>query len=203
MLLRPRQIQKVRQNLSFSFHTLSTDLAKSLLSDMRPSTSTDSSYLAYPSPVPSPMSLATAANGSPSTAVASSSTSAWRRPPFLHPSLLATSSDKGTVIRVWSIPGAEKLYQFTQGTREARIYLMDFNLVLSLATEKSPSSTATATTAPTAHETTAACDAFCQFIEIADLQSIKKFLTTAASFPENENLEILWDRAYDEGYHEG
>ncbi|KAF8800681.1 hypothetical protein BYT27DRAFT_7262822 [Phlegmacium glaucopus] len=49
------------------------------------STSTDSSYLAYPSPVPSPMSLATAANGSPSTAVASSSTSAWRRPPFLHP----------------------------------------------------------------------------------------------------------------------
>ncbi|KAF8809641.1 hypothetical protein BYT27DRAFT_7337085 [Phlegmacium glaucopus] len=48
-------------------------------------------------------------------------------------SLLTTSSDKGTVIRVWSIPGAEKLYQFRRGTREARIYSMSFNLVSSLA----------------------------------------------------------------------
>ena len=47
-------------------------------------------------------------------------------------SLLATSSDKGTVIRVWSIPGAEKLYQFRRGTREARIYSVNFNLVSSL-----------------------------------------------------------------------
>ncbi|KAF8814428.1 WD40 repeat-like protein [Phlegmacium glaucopus] len=123
------------------------------------SPSADSSYLAYPSPVPSPMSLATAANGSPSTAVASSSTSqhqsgdvllfstrtltvanviqAHKSPlSFLSinstGSLLATSSDKGTVIRVWSIPGAEKLYQFRRGTREARIYSMNFNLVSSL-----------------------------------------------------------------------
>ena len=35
--------------------------------------------------------------------------------------LLATSSDKGTVIRVWSVPGAEKLYQFRRGTREAKV----------------------------------------------------------------------------------
>lgn len=47
-------------------------------------------------------------------------------------SLLATSSDKGTVIRVWSIPGAEKLYQFRRGTREAKIYSMNFNLVSTL-----------------------------------------------------------------------
>ena len=46
--------------------------------------------------------------------------------------LLATASDKGTVIRVWSIPGAEKLYQFRRGTREARIYSINFNLVSSL-----------------------------------------------------------------------
>jgi len=43
--------------------------------------------------------------------------------------LLATSSEKGTVIRVWSIPGAEKLYQFRRGTREAKIYSMNFNIV--------------------------------------------------------------------------
>lgn len=108
------------------------------------------------------MSLATAANDSQpaSTAVASSSTSsqhqsgdvllfstrtltvanviqAHKSPlSFLSinstGSLLATSSDKGTVIRVWSIPGAEKLYQFRRGTREAKIYSMNFNLVSSL-----------------------------------------------------------------------
>ena len=129
------------------------------------SPSADSSYLAYPSPVPSPMSLATTSNSSSpnSTAnppVASSSTSsqhqsgdvllfstrtltvanviqAHKSPlSFLSinstGSLLATSSDKGTVIRVWSIPGAEKLYQFRRGTREAKIYSMNFNLVSTL-----------------------------------------------------------------------
>lgn len=46
--------------------------------------------------------------------------------------LLATSSEKGTVIRVWSVPGAEKLYQFRRGTREAKIYSINFNLVSTL-----------------------------------------------------------------------
>ncbi|KNZ77014.1 Autophagy-related protein 18, partial [Termitomyces sp. J132] len=70
------------------------------------SPSADNSYLAYPSPVPSPT------------------------PPLNSTgTLLATSSDKGTVIRVWSVPGAEKLYQFRRGTRETRIYSMSFNVV--------------------------------------------------------------------------
>jgi autophagy-related protein 18 len=43
--------------------------------------------------------------------------------------MLATASDKGTVIRVWSIPGAEKLYQFRRGTRETKIHSMNFNVV--------------------------------------------------------------------------
>ncbi|EEB94775.1 hypothetical protein MPER_06356 [Moniliophthora perniciosa FA553] len=47
-------------------------------------------------------------------------------------SLLATSSEKGTVIRVWSVPGAQKLYQFRRGTREAKIYSINFNLMGSL-----------------------------------------------------------------------
>ena len=45
---------------------------------------------------------------------------------------MATASDKGTVIRVWSVPGAEKLYQFRRGTREARIYSINFNAVSTL-----------------------------------------------------------------------
>ncbi|KAJ3748107.1 WD40 repeat-like protein [Lentinula detonsa] len=120
------------------------------------SPSADSSYLAYPSPVPSPSTSGTPAISS----VPSSSSSfapqsgdvllfstrtltvanviqAHKAPiSFLSinstGTLLATSSDKGTVIRVWSIPGAEKLYQFRRGTRETKIYSMNFNTVSSL-----------------------------------------------------------------------
>jgi len=46
--------------------------------------------------------------------------------------MLATASDKGTVIRVWSIPGAEKLYQLRRGTREAHIYSITFNAMSTL-----------------------------------------------------------------------
>ncbi|KAK0467365.1 WD40 repeat-like protein [Desarmillaria tabescens] len=99
------------------------------------SPSADSSYLAYPSPPQtqsgdvllfSTRSLTVAnviqAHKSPISFLSINSTG----------TLLATASDKGTVIRVWSIPGAEKLYQFRRGTREARIYSINFNLVSSL-----------------------------------------------------------------------
>ncbi|KAI5806733.1 WD40-repeat-containing domain protein [Peziza echinospora] len=46
--------------------------------------------------------------------------------------LLATASDKGTIIRVFSVPDAQKLYQFRRGTYPSRIYSMSFNLVSSL-----------------------------------------------------------------------
>jgi autophagy-related protein 18 len=42
--------------------------------------------------------------------------------------LLATSSDKGTIIRVFSVPRAQKLYQFRRGTYPCKIYSMAFNL---------------------------------------------------------------------------
>ncbi|KAJ8091226.1 autophagy protein [Marasmius tenuissimus] len=129
------------------------------------SPSADNSYLAYPSPVPSPtspLSTQNASSNATSSQAASSSASgsstnqsgdvllfstrsltvanviqAHKAPiSFLslssNGSLLATSSEKGTVIRVWSVPGAEKLYQFRRGTREAKIYSMNFNSVGSL-----------------------------------------------------------------------
>lgn len=46
--------------------------------------------------------------------------------------MLATASDKGTVIRVFSIPNAEKLFQFRRGTYPARIYSLSFNLASTL-----------------------------------------------------------------------
>jgi autophagy-related protein 18 len=120
------------------------------------SPSADNSYLAYPSPVPAPapisavsppaapaqQSSASAASGdvllfstksltvsqiirahkAPISALALNSTG----------TLLATASEKGTVIRVWGVPSAEKLYQFRRGTREARIYSLNFNVVSTL-----------------------------------------------------------------------
>ncbi|KAJ3794697.1 WD40 repeat-like protein [Lentinula aff. detonsa] len=119
------------------------------------SPSADSSYLAYPSPVPSPSTSGTPTiNSVPSsssfapqsgdvllfstrTLTVANVIQAHKAPiSFLSinstGTLLATSSDKGTVIRVWSIPGAEKLYQFRRGTRETKIYSMNFNTVSSL-----------------------------------------------------------------------
>ncbi|KAI9014398.1 WD40-repeat-containing domain protein [Phycomyces nitens] len=46
--------------------------------------------------------------------------------------LLATASEKGTVIRVFSIPKAVKVYQFRRGSYIAKIFSMSFNLVSTL-----------------------------------------------------------------------
>jgi autophagy-related protein 18 len=116
------------------------------------SPSADNSYLAYPSPVPSPTSPMTQTSAQASSSTQQSGDvllfstrsltvanviQAHKSPiSFLSinstGTILATASDKGTVIRVWSIPGADKLYQFRRGTREARIYSMNFNLVSTL-----------------------------------------------------------------------
>ncbi|EMC91963.1 hypothetical protein BAUCODRAFT_312366 [Baudoinia panamericana UAMH 10762] len=54
--------------------------------------------------------------------------------------LLATASEKGTVIRVFTVPDGKKLYQFRRGSMPTRIYCMTFNatstlLCVSSATE--------------------------------------------------------------------
>ena len=41
--------------------------------------------------------------------------------------LLATTSEKGTIVRVFSIPDGQKLYQFRRGSIPTRIYSMSFN----------------------------------------------------------------------------
>ncbi|CAG8951959.1 hypothetical protein HYFRA_00005766 [Hymenoscyphus fraxineus] len=42
--------------------------------------------------------------------------------------LLATASEKGTVIRVFALPKGQKVYQFRRGTYPTTIYSMSFNL---------------------------------------------------------------------------
>jgi len=42
--------------------------------------------------------------------------------------------------------------------------------------------------------------AFRKFIELADFESIKQFLTTASLSPDSQNLKLLWARAFKKGY---
>ncbi|KNC78679.1 hypothetical protein SARC_08904 [Sphaeroforma arctica JP610] len=55
--------------------------------------------------------------------------------------MLATSSGKGTVIRVFSIPDGQKLYQFRRGTYPAQIYSLSFNIQSNLLAVSSDSET--------------------------------------------------------------
>jgi len=55
--------------------------------------------------------------------------------------LLATASDKGTVIRVFSVPNGDNVAQFRRGTYSARIFSIAFNPVSSLLAVSSDSET--------------------------------------------------------------
>lgn len=55
--------------------------------------------------------------------------------------LLATASEKGTIIRVFAIPEGTKLYQFRRGSIPARIYSMSFNSTSTLLSVSSATET--------------------------------------------------------------
>lgn len=55
--------------------------------------------------------------------------------------ILATASETGTIIRVFSIPRGQKLYQFRRGTYPSTIYSMSFNLSSTLLCVSSTSDT--------------------------------------------------------------
>jgi autophagy-related protein 18 len=55
--------------------------------------------------------------------------------------MLGTASDKGTVIRIWSIPGGGRLYQFRRGAQSARIHSISFNLPSTLVCVSSETDT--------------------------------------------------------------
>lgn len=55
--------------------------------------------------------------------------------------LLATASETGTIIRVFSVPRGQKIYQFRRGTYPSTIYSMSFNLSSTLLCVSSTSDT--------------------------------------------------------------
>ncbi|KAJ3003381.1 autophagy protein [Thoreauomyces humboldtii] len=46
--------------------------------------------------------------------------------------MIATASDTGTIIRVFSVPSGDKLFQFRRGTTSSRIYSISFNVECTL-----------------------------------------------------------------------
>lgn len=126
------------------------------------SCSSEHSYLAYPSPAPSPSSTSLSGSAvppappSPTTGdvlifdtlnLSAVNVIQAHRTPIAALALnssgtmLATASDKGTVIRVFSIPDAKKLWQFRRGTSSAHIFSMNFNLASTLLAVSSDTST--------------------------------------------------------------
>jgi len=55
--------------------------------------------------------------------------------------LLATASDKGTVVRVFGVPNGDKVAEFRRGAYPARIFSLAFNAVSSLLCVSSDSDT--------------------------------------------------------------
>ncbi|WVQ66060.1 uncharacterized protein L199_004238 [Kwoniella botswanensis] len=126
------------------------------------SSSSEHSYLAYPSPAPSASSAPLSSNAVPAAPPAPTTGDVLlfdtitlsalnviqaHKTPIAALALnstgtmLATASDKGTVVRVFSVPDAKKLWQFRRGTQSAKIYSMNFNLASSLLAVSSDSST--------------------------------------------------------------
>lgn len=125
------------------------------------SASSDNCYIAYPSPTPSQTSSSAShtpgavlnvpvsgdvllydalslqpvnvveAHKAPLTAVSLNSDG----------TLLATASDKGTIVRVFSVPQAQKLFQFRRGTLPAKIHSLTFSLSSLFLTVSSDSDT--------------------------------------------------------------
>jgi len=55
--------------------------------------------------------------------------------------MLATASEKGTIIRVFSVPSGERLFHFRRGSLPAQIYCMSFNAMSSLLAVSSATET--------------------------------------------------------------
>ncbi|CAG7940278.1 unnamed protein product [Penicillium salamii] len=116
--------------------------------------SSENCYMAYPLPQKVPAAANTPAHAPPGTTHVSPTTGdvlifdavkleainvieAHRSPLALialnsDGTLLATASDKGTIIRIFSVPDGHKLYQFRRGSMPSRIYSMSFNTTSTL-----------------------------------------------------------------------
>lgn len=141
-------------------HTLDTGPNPSAICALSPSN--DNSYLAYPAPIPSASSPLSSEQPPASSSQSSTIGSIMIFDTIsltainmiqAHKSaiaamainsqgtMLATASDKGTVIRVFSVPDAKKLGEYRRGSKSARVFSMNFNAVGSLLAVSSDTET--------------------------------------------------------------
>lgn len=131
-------------------HTIETSPNPGAICSLSPSS--DNCYLVYPSSSPqvNPLNLPNAGANSTSPSRTGDVTvfdalalqpvnviEAHKRPVSVvsvnnDGTLVATASDKGTIIRIFSIPSGTKLYQFRRGTYPSRIFSINFNIASSL-----------------------------------------------------------------------
>ncbi|KAF9198601.1 autophagy protein, partial [Haplosporangium sp. Z 27] len=125
-------------------HTIETSPNPNAICALSPSS--ENCYLAYPSPTPSPTSPLRDDSHGPSgdvlifnaltlqvvNIVQAHKTSVSNISINYDGTMLATASDKGTVIRIWSIPNAQRLYQFRRGSQSKRIHSLSFNMTSTL-----------------------------------------------------------------------
>ncbi|KAJ9107391.1 hypothetical protein QFC21_000841 [Naganishia friedmannii] len=125
-------------------HTLDTGANPNAICALSPSN--ENAFLAYPAPTPSATSpLSTQPPPAPSSSVGSimifdtvSLTAVNMIQAHKSPiaalainsqgTMLASASDKGTIIRVFSLPEAKRLGEYRRGSKTAKIYSMNFNL---------------------------------------------------------------------------
>lgn len=130
-------------------HTIETSPNANAIAALSPSS--ENAYLAYPSPLLSPSELPNSVPTSSSASVSKGDVMLFdsvslsvtniiqaHRAPLAavalsqNGTLLATSSDKGTVIRVFNVPNGERVAEFRRGSYPARIYDLAFNPVSTL-----------------------------------------------------------------------
>src|SRR5277367_2036719 len=72
-------------------------------------------------------------------------------------------------------------------------------------TASSPTGTSTASPEPSLPSTSSSATGytFREFIEIANSDTVRQFIKTAVFLPDAENLELLWNRAFRDGYLNG
>ncbi|KAF9353353.1 autophagy protein [Mortierella sp. AD094] len=129
-------------------HTIETSPNPNAICALSPSS--ENCYLAYPSPTPSPTSpfsnngrddshgpsgdvlIFNALTLQVVNIVQAHKTSVSNISINYDGTMLATASDRGTVVRIWSIPNAQRLYQFRRGSQSARIHSLSFNMTSTL-----------------------------------------------------------------------
>ncbi|CAG8579518.1 12778_t:CDS:10 [Ambispora leptoticha] len=110
-------------------HTIETSPNPRAICALSPSPTNENCYIAYPSPTPSPTSpfSSSTQNAAPSGDVYVFD--AFQLQPV---NVIQAHKSPGTVIRVFSLPNGQKLYQFRRGSYPTRIHCVSFNTVGSL-----------------------------------------------------------------------